>query len=81
MRLGLREGDPLLISVEDGRVVLTPAALIPRDQEWFWQPDWQAGEREVDADLAAGKPGRVFDNDEEFLTALATGVDDPAALR
>lgn len=50
-------------------------------QDWFWTPEWQAGERQVDADLAAGKPGQVFGSDEEFLAALAAGVDDPSVLR
>jgi AbrB family looped-hinge helix DNA binding protein len=81
LQLGLRDGDDLLVTVEDGRIVLTPAALIPRDQAWYWAPQWQAGEREVDADLAAGRRGRVFDNDEEFLAALDASVDDPSTLR
>lgn len=25
------------------------------DQAWFWTPEWQAKEREADADLAAGR--------------------------
>ena len=81
MDLGLREGDSFLITVEHGRVVLTPAALIPRDQQRFWTPEWQAGERQVDADIAAGVPGQVFSSDEDFLAALEAGVDDPSALR
>jgi AbrB family looped-hinge helix DNA binding protein len=79
-QLGLHEGDNLIVSIEDGRVVLTPATLIPRDQAWFWDEQWQAGEREVDRELAAGVPGRVYRSDEEFLAALQRGVDDPAAL-
>lgn len=81
LQLGLHEGDDLLVTVEDGRIILTPATLIPRDQAWYWTPEWQDGEREVDAGLAAGQAGRVFDSDEEFLAALASGVDDPTALR
>ena len=81
LALGLREGDNLLVTIEQGRIVLIPAALIPRDQAWFWTPEWQAGEREVEVDLAHGRPGRVFDSDDEFLAALAAGVDDPSALR
>jgi AbrB family looped-hinge helix DNA binding protein len=60
LQFGLREGDDLLIAVENGRIVLTPATLIPRDQAWFWTDRWQSGEREVDADLAAGRPGRAY---------------------
>ena len=79
-KLGLREGDHVLVSVEQGRVVLTPAALIPRDQAWFWSEEWQAGEREADRELAAKGGGQVFTADE-FLDALDRGVDDPDALR
>ena len=39
------------------------------DQAWFWTPEWQAKEREADADLAAGR-FRRFEGDEEFLAAL-----------
>jgi AbrB family looped-hinge helix DNA binding protein len=81
LQLGLKEGDHLLVTVESGRVVLTPATLVPRDQSWYWSRDWQAGEQAANADLAAGRRGRVFDSDEEFLAALAAGVDDPSALR
>lgn len=67
--LDLHEGDNLIVTVEDGKIVLMPAALIPRDQAWFWTPEWQAKEREADEDLAAGRT-RVFDSDEEFLRAV-----------
>ncbi len=54
---------------------LTRAARDP-DQAWFWTPEWQAGERAADADIAAGKSTR-YESDEEFLTALEARVDDP----
>lgn len=38
-------------------------------QWWFWTSEWQAGEREVDADLAAGRFG-TFDSMGEFLADL-----------
>lgn len=42
---------------------------IDPDQAWFWTPEWQAGEREADADIAAGR-GTRYRGDEEFLAAL-----------
>jgi hypothetical protein len=42
---------------------------IDPDQAWFWTPEWQAGEREADADVAAGRATR-YHSDEEFLAAL-----------
>jgi endonuclease VIII len=47
----------------------TPAALVPRDQQWFFTPQWQAKEAEADADLAAGHFTRYV-TDEAFLDAL-----------
>lgn len=38
-------------------------------QEWFWTAEWQAAEREAEADLAAGRVER-FDNDADFLASL-----------
>jgi len=39
------------------------------EQAWFWTPEWQEGEREVDEDIAFGR-GTRYDSDEEFLAAL-----------
>lgn len=43
----------------------------PRDssQDWFWTPEWQAGEIEVDTEIASGKFER-FESGEAFLQAL-----------
>ena len=38
-------------------------------QDWFWTPEWQAKEREADADKAPGRVDR-FENDEALLAAL-----------
>jgi hypothetical protein len=43
---------------------------IDPEQAWFWMPEWQAGEREADADIAAGRGTRYY-SDEEFLAALS----------
>jgi hypothetical protein len=39
------------------------------DQMWFWTPEWQEGEREVDEHIAAGRT-TYFDSADEFLAAL-----------
>ncbi len=58
-------------AVEGTATLLQKVVLrqIDPDQWWFWTPEWQAGEREADADLAAGRFQR-FDSDEAFLTHL-----------
>ena len=39
------------------------------DQAWFWTEEWQAGEREVNRNIAAGNLVH-FASDEEFDAAL-----------
>ena len=36
----------------------------------YWTDEWQAGEREMDADVAAGRHGPVFSSGADFLAAL-----------
>lgn len=38
-------------------------------QAWFWAPEWQAGERAVDEEIAAGKLRR-FDDLESLIADL-----------
>lgn len=67
--LDLHEGDHLVATVEDGRLVLIPASVIPDDQAWFWTPEWQAKEAEADQEIAGGG-GPVMSADE-FIAELA----------
>ncbi|MFJ4596666.1 MULTISPECIES: AbrB/MazE/SpoVT family DNA-binding domain-containing protein [unclassified Kitasatospora] len=68
-QLDLQEGDQLVVAVEDGRIVLTPASVIPDDQAWFWGAAWQ--EQEVDEAIAEGDRGEVFQEGDAFLQSLA----------
>ena len=64
--------DELPDTAVDGAEVLLRAIIEERidpDQAWFWTPEWQAGEREADADIAPGR-GTRYHSDEEFLAAL-----------
>lgn len=45
------------------------------DQAWFWTESWQAGEREADADEAAGRT-TYHASTENFLAALDAHLDD-----
>jgi hypothetical protein len=38
-------------------------------QLWFWTDEWQAGEREVDEDIKAGRV-ESFDTIDEFMSSL-----------
>lgn len=67
--LRLKKGDHLLIRLEGQRVEMVPVSLIPKDQLWFWTPEWQAMEREADEDIAQGRV-KEFSSVEELLKDL-----------
>lgn len=39
------------------------------DQHWFWTENWQSGERETSAAIAAGET-TVYGSDQDFLAVL-----------
>ena len=47
----------------------TPTIEIDPDQFWFWMPEWQAGEREVDEELQSGQYEEL-DSMDDFLATL-----------
>jgi len=38
-------------------------------QAWFWTPEWQAGEREADAEAAAGE-GEFYEDTDALIAGL-----------
>lgn len=69
--LHLSEGDEVEFTVHaGGEVTLRGMTSIPTDQRWFWTEEWQAGEREASAAIAAGET-LVDESTEEFLAAMA----------
>lgn len=63
---GLCDGAHVALEVTDAGILLH---IIDPDQAWFWTPEWLEGEREVDAEIAAGG-GERFGSDEEFMAAM-----------
>lgn len=64
--------DELPDGAVDGAGVLLRGIIsgpIDPDQAWFWTPEWQEGEREADADLAAGR-ANTFRSTDEFIAHL-----------
>ncbi len=60
---------------EDGVIEVRPAVAVPATQAWFWTPEWQQREREVDEHVAAGRV-TTHDDAGAFLAHLgATGAD------
>ncbi|MFA5873188.1 MAG: AbrB/MazE/SpoVT family DNA-binding domain-containing protein [Anaerolineales bacterium] len=69
-KANLKEGDLLVAAVEeDGSIRLTPQVTIERSQAYFWTPRWQAGEREADEDIKAGRV-KEFANIDEAINYL-----------
>jgi len=67
--LRLKKGDHMLLRLVGGRLEMIPVSLIPKDQLWFWTPEWQAKEREADEDIAQGRV-KEFSTVEELLKDL-----------
>lgn len=73
-----RDGETVILT-RGGRPVAKVHA-IDHDQAWFWTPEWQAKEREVDEERAAGFPDQTFDSGEDFLAYLEAVIEDPSKL-
>lgn len=73
-----RDGE-IVILTRSGRPVAKVDAIDP-DQAWFWTPEWQAKEREVEEERSTGVLGREFDSGEDFLAYLEAVIEDPSKL-
>ena len=56
-------------------MVVVNVIYIDPDQAWFWTPKWQAGEREADEDIAAGRY-KDFATMEDFIADLKIDNED-----
>lgn len=77
---GLEEGDLLDAEITDEGILLRPRKVIDATQAWFWQPQWQEGERQADADRAAGRV-ETFPSGEAFLAGLRSVAAQPVPRR
>lgn len=70
-RLRLSPGDFLQIEVTpDGRLLLSPKVLVPKDEAFFHEPGWREAEREAAADIAAGRVHGPFETAKELGDSL-----------
>jgi len=65
-RLKLRIGDKLEIEEMEGKLVITPVVVVPKDQAWFYSPEWQKKEQEVDKQKKEGKVHKASSKKELF---------------
>jgi antitoxin PrlF len=66
---GLSEGDLLEFDIVEGRIVVTKLDTVDPEDRWFWTDEWQEGERQAEAELAAGL-GTFYESTEAFFAAL-----------
>ncbi|MBI4531884.1 MAG: AbrB/MazE/SpoVT family DNA-binding domain-containing protein [Candidatus Latescibacteria bacterium] len=69
-RLHLEVGEYLDVEVKEDRILMVPKKLIPKDQAWFYTPEWQAKEREADEAIARGEVSGPFSSIEALKTHL-----------
>ena len=72
----LEEGDLLDAEITADGILLRPRKLIDATQAWFWEPGWQAGERDADADADAGRT-ESFESGGAFVAQLRS-IAEPA---
>ncbi|MEO8540608.1 MAG: AbrB family transcriptional regulator [bacterium] len=65
----LADGTCVSFSVRADGYILVHRSDRDPDQLWFWTEEWQAGEREADEDIKAGRT-TTFLSDEAFTEAL-----------
>ncbi|WP_273483060.1 AbrB/MazE/SpoVT family DNA-binding domain-containing protein [Desulforamulus ruminis] len=72
-KLKLKPGDKLQVEEKDGRLIITPVAIIPRDQMWFYSKEWQTEEMKVEQQVREGRV-KTAKSKEELLKGL--GLDE-----
>lgn len=54
-KLDIKIGETLQIDLSDNQIIITPIAIVPKDQIWFYTKKWQKMEKEVDEQIKNGK--------------------------
>ena len=65
-RLHLKVNDYLDIEIMDNKVVIEPQVLIPKDQAYFYAPEWRKEEAEAAKDVAEGRTTKTKNLKELF---------------
>ena len=65
-KLSLKVGDKLQIEEQNGRLIITPVVIVPKDQAWFYSPEWQENEREIDRQKEDGRIHKASNKEELF---------------
>ena len=64
--LKLRINDYIEIRVQNHKVVLEPQVMVPKDQAYFYTPEWQKDEKAAQKDLEEGRVTKTKNTKELF---------------
>lgn len=68
-KLKLKPGDKLEIYEKNGRLIIEPVSVIPREQAWFYSEQWQQEEQTVEEEIRSGNL-KVAESEEELWKEL-----------
>lgn len=68
-KLKLKPGDKLEIYEKNGRLIIEPVSVIPREQAWFYSEQWQQEEQIVEEEIRSGNL-KVAESEEELWKEL-----------
>jgi len=69
-KFNITEGDYMRVEDKDEGILIKPVKVIDPDQEYFHTKEWQKGEAEADADIAAGRITGPFESVDELIKDL-----------
>ncbi len=64
--MGLHKNDYMDVHMENNKIVMAPQLVIPKDQAYFFTPEWQKDEKEAEEDIKAGRVTKTKDLNELF---------------
>lgn len=64
--LRLHVNDYLEIHIQDHKIVMEPQIMIPKDQAYFYSPEWHKDEIEADKDIREGRVSKTKNLKELF---------------
>jgi antitoxin MazE len=73
-KLNLKEGDNLSVEVSNGKVLITPVAIIPKDELWAWSSKVRSAIEEGKLEANEGKL-KEYDNVEEIWKNMQVAED------
>jgi len=65
-KLDLKVGDKLEVVEIEGKLVITPVVILPKDQQWYYSPEWQDKEMKVDTQIKESKIHSADSKDDLF---------------